>query len=46
MDNLPFFVVIFNKMKDKVVYMNSHFRNTFFPREINERLVTKLLNHT
>ena len=30
LDNLPFFVLIYDKAKQRVTYMNQHFKSTFF----------------
>jgi hypothetical protein len=31
LDTLPFFVVIYDKLKQKITYINNHISNTMFP---------------
>lgn len=45
MDTLPIFVMIFDKCKQQVTYINQHFKSTFFKKIFKSQLLISLLSH-
>jgi hypothetical protein len=45
LDTFPFFVVIYDKVKEKITYFNNHISNTIFPTKFLKSNLHKLLTH-